>query len=92
MENGDSTPLADIVTFVVVVGVFLVIAGIFMIPELSEAGAESGKLGITVDPQAPNVELGLHRLQNNQALPGAVVTVGLEQVIAQPGDCDGSDE
>ncbi|HLB73210.1 MAG TPA: hypothetical protein VJJ98_04260 [Sedimentisphaerales bacterium] len=90
MENEDSAPLADIVTFVVVVGFFLVIAGIFVIPGLTEAGTENGKWGVSVDAQAASVEVDLDRLRNNQCLPGTVATIGLEQVITQTAGSGGS--
>jgi hypothetical protein len=90
MENGDSTPLADIVTFIVVVGVFLVIAGIFVIPGLTEAGTENGKWGVSVDAPSANVEVDLDRLRDNQGLPGTVATIGLEQVITETAGSGGS--
>ena len=74
------------------VGVFLAIVGLSVIPEMIKAGTDNGEWGILVDAQVPNVELGLHRLQHNDGLPGAAATVGLDRAMAQPRDSDGADE
>ncbi|MBN2136674.1 MAG: hypothetical protein JW720_02600 [Sedimentisphaerales bacterium] len=68
MEIEKSGRFADILTTVVVFGIFLIIAGIFLIPNLTKAGVETERWGVRVDPATVGVGVDVNELQTNMIL------------------------
>ena len=92
METEGRSLIADIVTVVVVFGVFLIVAGIFMIPQLTRRGTETGSWGVPANADVIGPEVELYRLQQDQGLPGTIGDVGFEQPMTQTTDSDGSSD
>jgi len=81
MLRRGSSRFADIVTVVVVLGVFLIVVGIFAIPEFTSA--DGREWGIDVEEDTSGSEFEVERLQANFATQETVLGCGVEDVLNQ---------